>query len=381
MVKVSVKPEILKWAINRVNDIETIENKFPKLIEWINMESRPTLKQLEKLSYATSTPLGYFFLSEPPREKIAIPHYRTIDNNTPTQPSVDLIDTLHTMQKRQDWMREYLLSVGNNPLQFVGSANVSDDPKIIAKKMREELSLKNGWASENSNWENALKYLMNRIESIGILVMVNGIVGNNTHRKLDVNEFRGFVLADNHAPLIFINGADGKAAQMFTLAHELAHIWYGSSAIFDLDNLQPSNDNIEQACNQTAAEFLVPEDELREFWLHIHNDSDRYQTVAKKFKVSELVVIRRALDLNLISKDDYFNFYKERQQQENKNKSNTGGNFYYTQSLRVGRRFANAIISNVQAGTLLYKDAYRLTGLNGKTFEKFVNSQERGTII
>jgi Zn-dependent peptidase ImmA (M78 family)/transcriptional regulator with XRE-family HTH domain len=379
LATVKVTPEILKWSIDRVGGLEMLQKKFPKLPEWLRMESEPTLKQLEKLANATGTPLGYFFLSEPPHEELTVPHYRTINNQKTSQPSVNLIDTIHTMERRQDWMRDYLIQLGNDPLPYVGSAKITDDPKRIAKDMREKLGLKNGWADEYRTWEDALRNLMIEFENIGILVMANGIVGNNTHRKLDVNEFRGFVLVDDYAPLIFINNSDGKAAQMFTLAHELAHIWYGASAIFDLKQLQPSDEKIEKACNETAAEFLVPEEELRFFWPTVRKDEDRYQQIAKKFKVSELVVVRRASDLELISKDEYFDFYKARQQQEKK-KSSGGGDFYNTQSLRVGRRFANAVVNYTKAGKLLYNEAYRLTGLTGKTFEKFADIQERGRL-
>lgn len=381
MVTVNVKPEIIKWAVNRMGGLELLEEKFPKLHEWLNMESQPTFKQLEKFAKATATPLGYFFLSEPPEEKIKVHHFRTVGNQNRVHQSVDLIETLHIMEKRQNWMREYLIDSGNDPLPFVGSANISDDTKKVAKNMREILGLKNGWASIHKTWQEALSSLMVKFEDIGIMVMVNGIVGNNTHRKLEVTEFRGFVLVDEYAPLVFINGADGKAAQMFTLAHELAHIWYGVSAIFDLDNLQPSDEKIEKKCDQTAAEFLLPEEELRDYWPRVKNNTHRYQEIARFFKVSELVVARRVYDLNLITKDEYFSFYKERERMgRDKAKKSGGGNYYYNQTLRIGRHFADAVISSTKEGKLLYQEAYRLTGLNRNTFEKFAKFKERGEL-
>lgn len=375
MAKVEIKPEILKWAADRVGGIKVLESRFPKLNDWINNVSQPTFKQLETFAKATATPIGYFFLSEPPQEKLTIPHYRTISTRTTDQPSADLLETIHTMERRQEWMRDYLIELGNEPLSFISTAKLSDDPKQVAANIKEKLGLKDGWAAERGTWEDALRNLIARIEDIGILIMVSGIVGNNTHRKLNVNEFRGFVLIDEYAPLIFINGADGKAAQMFTLAHELAHIWYGVSAIFDLEQLQPSVDKIEQACNQTAAEFLVPEQEFLNHWKLLHKDTNRYQTIARKFKVSELVVVRRAADLGLIPQQEYFEYYRNKKDEWN-NKSSDGGNFYATQTLRVGRRFSQAVISNVKSGKLLYRDAYRLTGLTNSTFEEFVNRQE-----
>lgn len=376
MGRVDVNPELIQWAVTRAGGSDLFEGNFPKLTEWLRKESNPTLKQLEKLAKATAVPLGYFFLSEPPHEEITIPQYRTVGDEEPPQPSPDLIDTLHTMEKRQDWMRDYLRELGNEPLLFVGSAKLTDNPEVIADKMKKKLGLANGWASECSTWEQSLRFLINTIEKIGVLVAVNGIVGNNTHRKLDVNEFRGFVLVDEYAPLIFINGADGKAAQMFTLAHELAHIWYGKSGIFDLKQLQPSNDEIEKDSNQTAAEFLVPKQEMIQIWSSIKNDQGRFQQVARQFKVSELVVARRALDLNLITGDEYFQFYNSRSKVHEQN--GTRGNFYATQNQRIGRRFAEAVISEAKSGRLLYRDAYRLTGLTGKTFEEFAKRLEEG---
>lgn len=371
MARVDVKPEILLWAIQRTGKTEAIQEKFPKIIKWINKESQPTLKQLEEFARATAIPLGYFFLSKPPKEQLSIPHFRTLEDRPTTQHSPELIDTVQTMERRQGWLRDYLIDQGQEPLNFVGSVTIHDDPKYVAGSMRNTLGLTNGWAAKLRTWQEALRLLIDKIEEIGIIVVVNSIVGNNTHRKLDVNEFRGFVLVDEYAPLIFVNGADGKAAQMFTLAHELAHIWFGASAAFDLTTLQPSNNAIEQMCNKAAAEFLVPEEDLYEIWPNIRNNTDRFQQIARTFKVSELVAARRALDLKLINNDEFFDFYQTRLERENHTPQNGRGDFYNMQSFRIGRRFAKAVIRATLEGKLLYREAYQLTGLYGKTFSEF----------
>lgn len=373
VARVNINPELIKWAINR-SGVEALENRFPKINEWIIGKKQPTLKQLEELAKATSTPLGYFFLDEPPTEKLTVPFYRTLGYGDHFNPSPELLDTLKIMEQRRDWLRSYLIEHGNEPLHYVGSAKIDFSPIEVAKMIREELAITEGWASECRNWEEALRLLIKKIEKIGIMVSVNSIVGNNTKRKLNVAEFRGFVLVDDYAPLIFINGADGKAAQMFTLAHELAHIWYGSSAIFDLEKLQPSDEKIEQICNQTAAEFLVPETEILNLWNEI-SDKKSYQVFARHFKVSELVIVRRLLDLELISKEEYLSFYSERNVVDSTpNKGRP--DFYTVVRQRVGRLFSDAIINDTKQGNTLYRDAYRLLGISGETFEKYAKLRE-----
>ncbi len=378
MAKVKVNPELFKWVISRLDDFTIIEAKFPKLASWLNGEDQPTFKQLEKFAKATSTPLGYFFLSKPPNVEIPIPHYRTIGDNENVKSSPDLIETINVMKRRQEWMREYLIDVGEEPLSFVGGAKKINDPKVIASLMRKEIGLKNNWAARRGTWQDALNDLLQSIQDIGILVMINGIVGNNTHRKLKTDEFRGFVLIDDYAPLIFINGADGKAAQMFTLAHELAHVWIGHSAAFNLDFLNPSSNHLEKLCNQAAAEFLVPEEDFDSLWLKAKKDPDCYQIIAKYFKVSELVVVKRALDLNYINFNEYKKFYELREKMASeKNKTSRGGDFYNNAKWRIGPKFSNAIISQVKEGKTLYRDAYKLTGIKGITFDKFVEHHNR----
>jgi Zn-dependent peptidase ImmA (M78 family) len=372
VTRVEVSSEVLEWAVKRTSTLIELEHKFPKLPEWIKGESQPTLRQLEAFAKATATPLGFFFLSEPPEEKLPIPFYRTTKNRD-FEPTPNLIATVQAMEQRQLWMSEYLANEGQEPLPFVGSVNITDPSARVAKKIREAVRLEKGWASLVSSWTEALKTLQEKIEELGILLAVNGIVGSNTHRKLDVNEFRGFVLIDKYAPLIFVNGADSKAAQMFTLAHELAHVWFGISAAFDLHELQPASDGAEKACDKVAAEFLVPEDELRDFWITVKDDDSRFQKIAAHFKVSELVAGRRSLDLGLINHSAFHDFYVTYIASiKQEYKSNGGGDFYATVKYRIGRRFGLAVARAAKEGELLYRDAYRLTGLHGATFEKFV---------
>jgi Zn-dependent peptidase ImmA (M78 family) len=242
--------------------------------------------------------------------------------------------------------------------------------------MRAALGLMADWASGYRTWTDGLGALREAIDEAGILVVVNGVVGNNTHRKLDPHEFRGFVLVDEFAPLVFVNGADGKAAQMFTLAHELAHVFFGSSAAFDLRQLMPAEDATEQACNQVAAEFLIPERLLRQVWPSVPDGPARFQEMARRFKVSELVVARRALDLGLIGRDDFFAFYDSYQTAERRVASQQpqGGDFYANQNLRIGHRFARTVVRAAREDRLLYSEAYRLTGLYGKTFDAYAAS-------
>lgn len=189
MTEVAISGAVLRWAVERSGRADTVRSKFPKLSEWLREQSRPTLRQLETLSKATSTPLGYFFFPEPPEESLPIPHFRTHTDERVERPSPELLDTVQTMERRQAWMRDYLTEQGNNPLGFVRTARISEEPEYIARRIREKLEIGDGWASQLPNWSAALRELEIKAEDAGILVVVSGIVGNNTRRKLDPSEF------------------------------------------------------------------------------------------------------------------------------------------------------------------------------------------------
>jgi Zn-dependent peptidase ImmA (M78 family) len=319
---VPVKPEIIEWAIDRSKvPAKELTEAFPKLDEWRSGERRPTFRQLELFAEKTMTPFGCFFLDSPPDEQLPIPDFRTVGDSPIGRPSPNLINTIQTMQRRQAWMREYLAQEGQGPLAFVGSAENVRNVVSLAARIREALGLDTDWAQSLTTWEEALRILGRHAERIGVLVATSSVVGLNTHRPLDPEEFRGFVLCDAMAPLVFVNGADSKSARMFTLAHELAHLWVGRSAIFNLINMLPCDDDTERFCNQVAAEFLVPGHRLSERWSAVKDTEKPFDAIARLFKVSPVVAARRALDLTLISKTQFFRFYKQNQEEWQKRKA------------------------------------------------------------
>ena len=224
--------------------------------------------------------------------------------------------------------------------RIVGSVKHTDLPKETAHRIKEKLGIDSEWTIKQSTWSDALSELKNRIEKAGIFLSVSGIVGLHTHRPLDPKEFRGFVLVDKYAPFIFVNNNDFKAAQMFTLAHELAHVWIGRSAAFDLRHLEPANDAVEKACSQIAAEFLVPGRTLSQQWAQFNKEHDPFQAGARYFKVSEIVVARRALDIKIIDRDGFLKFYNRQQEKAKHNsEQRSSGNFYNTVSIQTGKTF------------------------------------------
>ncbi len=375
MERINIKPKLLLWALDRCDKNEdAMKKKFPKITDWLSGKVYPTLKQLEDFATATYTPLGYFFLKEPPEDKLPIPDFRTIKGQ-PERPSPNLLDTVQTMQSRREWMREFLLEEGQPPISFIKSATLRTNPAKVAMEMRNILSLSGGWANRLHSWDEALRLLRKIIESAGVMVVINGVVGNNNHRLLDVDEFRGFALVDEYAPLIFINGRDYISAKIFTIVHELSHLLLGYEGVSNFDELQPVETNVEAFCNRIAAEFLVPSDEFNKALRENQNknDYDLFQIIARRFKVSPLVVARRALNMKYINKKRFFVFYNNYVKEIKKRKAKgTGGDFWKTQGVRIGELFGSAVAQATLEGRLLYRDAYRLTGLKGETFDNYV---------
>ena len=354
---------MLRWACERAGlESDEVARRVPQLPAWESGERQPTLKQLENFAKATHTPIGYFFLPEPPVEQVPIPDFRTIADKPVIRPSPNLLDTIYLCQQRQDWYRDYARSMGDEPLAVVGSAQRTDDVASTAAVIRDALGFDLDERRKFATWTEALRRFIEQADSAGVLVMVNGVVGSNTSRKLDPDEFRGFTLIDEVAPLIFVNGADTKAAQMFTLAHELAHVWLGQSALSDSQARTLPNHDVERWCNQVAAEMLAPLTAVRDDHdsrAELRAELDR---LARRFKVSTLVILRRLRDIEALTAKRYWAAYEEELERLRGLPTSGGGDFYLTLGVRVGRRFAHAVVATTLEGGSSFTEAFRLLG-------------------
>ncbi|MFE3497158.1 ImmA/IrrE family metallo-endopeptidase [Streptomyces sp. NPDC059175] len=330
---------------------------------------------MENFANATHTPIGLLFLPNPPDEPVPIPDMRTMGNRSITRPSVDLLDTIYSCQSRQDWYRDYARTHGYPDVAFVGTARVSDNPQGVAARMRSALSFEIQDRAPFASWKEALRGLIDRIENTGVLVMVNGIVGVDTHRKLNPQEFRGFALADKIAPLIFVNGADTKAAQIFTMVHELAHVILGESALSDAALAKQADNDAELWCNRVAAEVLVPLADLRQEYRGDPTTAE-LSRLARRYRVSSLVVLKRIYDAGFLLWDDYQQRYAaelSRIMALLKAGEASGGDFYNVHPLRLSRQFARAVITDTLEGGTQFRDAYHLLGTKKhQTFQNLV---------
>lgn len=364
-VRVQVAPSLLEWALQRSRrDPRDLAEQFPKIEDWRSGRINPTLKQLERYATWTRTPIGQLLLDAPPAEVVPIPDFRTGRDADAAEPSADLLDVIYICQRRQDWYRQHALATAQPRIDFVGSSGIRDDVIATAAAIRDRLDFGLDSRAGFRSWTEALRELINRTEDAGVLVMVSGVVGNNTKRPLDTEDFRGFALSDDLAPVIFINGTDYKAAQIFTLVHELAHLFLGQSAVSDVGLRDRQIDaDVERWCNAVAGEVLVPGDSLITRFnpdVDLHEELSR---LAGMYRVSSLVVLRRLRDTARISWDQHDAAFEEQLSRVTKPKPDSSGNFYNTQPARASKRFTRALIADTLEGGTLQRDAFRLLGI------------------
>lgn len=364
----NIRPEMLRWAIRRAGSHEEEASKaIPALAGWLSGEKKPTIIQLQQFANKFHVPFGYLFLQEAPMENIPFPMFRG-DTVKSDHFNLNVYDTIMHVRSRQDWLEEYLEENDIDTCQLVGTAQLKMPIGETVFMLRKALKLEPRWAFSLLNADAAVSMLTKQMEEAGIFLAYNGVVGNNTHRPLQVSECRGFALASKTAPYIFVNSTDSKSAQLFTLIHEAAHLMLGVSAGHAGEETT-SQDVIETYCDRVAAEFLVPATVLHEIW----NGDIKY--ISRRFKVSEIVIARRAHDLGMLSDNAYRTFWLEYRKRPVPIQKKSGrGDFYQTSVKRVGRLFAIHIRNAVNNRQLSYTEAYRLTGLHGNTYQHFMTN-------
>ena len=362
--------EILEWAADQSGSTlgeiaRKISNKRAAVIE----RGELTTAQAVKFSKFAGIPFGYLFLDNPPdRRTPPLADFRTLVEPIPL--SKDFYATFDDVEFKQNWYRNYLQNEQAAPLSFVGRFSASKSNAIeVAKDIRKTLGISDDEIQQQKNADDLYGFLAMKAEAVGILVFKNGIVGNNTRRALSVREFRGFVISDKYVPAIFINGGDASAAWVFTLAHELAHIWLGESGISDIS--PNSEDKHERFCNAIAAEILISSERFLALWDAVKgNEEEKIDFVRAHIKVSTYVIARRALEMGRISYDYYNQLYKSLSE-AGKNKGKSGGNFYNTFPLRNSKKFTEFVTSLAARGKISFREAGNLLNTNPNTVMTF----------
>lgn len=378
---VEISTNILDWVLSILNPSETNPQVFEILVAWQKGEKTPTYNKVLEISRATGIPLGYFFLQKPPQEDLSLVNYRTVKSIELKQPSQALKTTLLDMELVQDWLSNQLIKDGSDKNDYVKSLNEHTDIITLSQIVRKKLSIDIEWFKSCTNAEDSFKFLRQAISDSGVIVMVNGIVRNNTSKNLSIDEFRAFALIDDYAPLIFINTNDSINGKLFSLLHEYVHIGLGENSLYN-DRCSCHNEvgKTEQICNAVAAEILVPQEIFNNQWNSLKADEDIEKTInklARYFKCGVVVVARKALENSYINKDQY-SLIANNAVQNFKKKKSKGGNFYRSLNSKIDTNFLNYLINSVEKGNTLYTEAFRLTNTNSKTFNNLKTQLEGG---
>ena len=358
-----VNPSLLTWSRERAGlSTEQVAKKLPvkpdRVEEWEAGETKPTFLQAQKWASLAHIPFGFLFLPRPPVEQLPLPDLRTVGGIAPQRPSLELLDTVRDSLRKQDWYLEYLQYQEHQPLAFVGRFNSRSRVAEVVDDIRRTLGVNPDAA--RLDYDKYSRALIEAAEAAGILVMRSGIALGNTHRKLEVSEFRGFAISNPYAPVVFVNSSDAPTARLFTLLHELAHIWIGSSGVSD-GNTANGRDE-ERFCNAVAGEFLAPETQFRTLWNADVNWEENLAPLATRFHISKLAIGRRALDLGYISQAHYSAYYLKILKAFQDEKGGAG-DYYRNATAKNSPRLSKAVLTEAMSGRMLLREAGLLLGV------------------
>lgn len=374
-----INSDMLVWARERAglpsDELLRVNRKYS---EWEAGHAMPTFRQAQILAAKLHIPFGFLYLSQPPIEKPLTVDLRTFHDAHHGEFSLELRDVITDAKRKQEWYRDYLIDDDAIPLDFIGKYSKTPNVDAVANDIEETLLLSLD-DREGISKGDFLSYLTAHAEDAGILVIRNGKVGANTSRILDVEEFRGFCLPDSYAPLVFVNTADFEAAQIFTLVHELVHLWIGEEGVSDwgLSDTK-KHDGLESFCNQVAVEVLVPQRAFEKLWADFDGTlEEKSEALCKKFKVSSIVIARRALDSGFVDGNEFYSFYKDLRVRwrTKRSASGGGGNFYNSFPIANSKVVTDAVCHAAFSGNLLLRDAASLLGVKPSTLTNYAQRQ------
>ena len=369
-----INPSVLAWALDnsrlsRSDVASKVKVKPEKLALWEqDRQAPPPFAKAQALAKILRVPFGYFFLPDVPDDELPLPDFRSLEQSY--RPTPEFLQLLNDVLVKQDWYRDYLRESKGRPskLKFVDSFDISARVGDVAIDIRNTLSITPELRNGIGSWTEYLSTLTRHAESAGILVMRSSVVGHSTKQQVSTKEVQGFAITDSIAPVVFVNSGDFKAAQIFTFAHELAHVWIGQSAITNPDPTELGDNKIEAFCNQVATAVLVPRSEFLSAW---DAGPPTLQSLARRFWVSTLVVLRRARELDRLTDAEFFDLRTEERSKMQKGKKPSGGDFYRTLFVRMGATFTYTVIGEVHRNRVSLPDGARLLGLSGRTLVKF----------
>ena len=386
-IRALVTPSVMRWARERAGlSIEQAAKKIGRstedIADWENGASAPSIAQARKASEVYKRPFALFYLPEPPKDFDTLCDFRSLPDEYPTDYSPELSLLIRTVRYRQGWIREYLIEEGFSKLSFVGSSSTSNSPIEISKNILEKLKLTPEEQIECSTRNEALRLWIDRAELMGIYIFRKG--------QIDLKEVRGLIICDEYAPFIYINSEDAIAAQLFTLVHELAHLWLNQSGISNLELFERTRHDdfatIETFCNKVASEavlhrklFYQKLHEMDQF-LSIH---EQVESLSNIFKVSEEVIARRLMDDGVINQTKYLELrelYQTRWRELKKmkrarmKKGKSGPSYYVTKVFNNGYSFTQTIISAFESGFISGRDASGLLDVKISNIRKLANA-------
>jgi Zn-dependent peptidase ImmA (M78 family)/DNA-binding XRE family transcriptional regulator len=372
-----INPEIVEWARKRIGlSVDQVADSLDvdrfNVEAWERGRQKPTFSKAEALAKRLRIPFGYLFLSKLPADGVPLPDLRTESGDRPANPTPELMELVQTTLYKQQWYSDFVRITEPEKLPFVGTLGVTTDVKDAAAKMRSWLRLDQELRDRCRTWEQFKTAFIRNAEDIGVLVMRSGVASQK--RPLSVNEFRGFAIVDSFAPAIFINSRDAKAAQIFTLAHELVHVWLGESGVSNPDPRKRSAEelnSIEKFCNRVAAELLAPSKIVFREWNQTQRTETNVTRLVRLFKVSRYVVVRQAYELDRISQYQYLDYLDKHPKLWTPAISSADeGTFYRTFFARNGQRLVLGILRALGENRISYRDASSLLSVKIPTLSK-----------